>query len=113
MIKKIKFEHGVHEMQIHNISGFKYLNLTSATINKNEYGKEITSVEMQLQSDRRAFTMHSNLIPGTNKLDCFDLLRCAYNIPALVNENFHTLKCLIPKKLIDDSIDIEMEFEIE
>ena len=112
MIKKIKFEHGIHEMQIRNISGFKYLNLTSATINKNEYGKEITSVEMQLQSDRRVFTLHSNLIPGTNKLNCFDLLRCAYNIPALVNENFHTLKCLIPKRLIDDSIDIAMEFEI-
>ena len=113
MIRKLKFENGVHEMQINYISGFNYLNLTSATINKTEYDKGIISVEMKLLNDFRVFTLYSHLIPGTNKLDCFDLLQCTANIPTLLNEKFHTLKCVIPEYLIDDSIEIEMAFEIE
>jgi hypothetical protein len=113
MVKKVKFENGVREVQIINSSGFNYLNLTSATINKGKYGEEIPSVEMILLNDRTMLTSYSNLIPGTNKLNCFDLLQTAANIPALVNEKFHTLKCVLPAYIIDDSIEIELAFEIE
>jgi hypothetical protein len=46
MLKKVKFENGVREVQISNSSGFNYLNLTSATISKVKYGEEVPTVEM-------------------------------------------------------------------
>lgn len=107
------FEKGIHELQINCSSGFNYLNLVSANINKREYYKGIPSVEMILLNDKSMFTSYSNLIPGTNTLNCFDLLLTASNNPALVNEKYHTLKCVIPKTGIDESIKIELLFEFE
>lgn len=74
MLKKVKFENGVREVQISNSSGFNYLNLTSATISKVKYGEEVPTVEMIILNDRKIFTLCSNLIPVTNKLYCFYLL---------------------------------------
>lgn len=113
MIEKVKLENGVHEVQMNNSNGFKYLNLTSAQITGTEYFKEIPSVEMILLNDQVMFTCYSNLIPGTNSLNCFELLLTAANIPALMNEKFHTLTCRLPEQVINKSIAIDLEFEIE
>jgi hypothetical protein len=112
MRKKARFENGVQEIQIVHDSGFKYLNLISAVIDKVEDAKDIPSVELILTNDKAMFTSYSNWVPGTNNLDCFDLLLTASNNPALSNETFHTLKCVVPGNAYDADAVIEMEFEI-
>jgi hypothetical protein len=52
-------------------------------------------------------------VPGTNNLNCFDLLLTATNNSALSNQTFHTLKCLLPHNVYDADLVIDMEFEIE
>ena len=113
MRKKVRFENGIQEIQINHDAGFKHLNLISAIINKVEYLKVIPSVELILINDKAMFTSYSNLVPGTNNLNCFDLLLTAANNPALSNETYRTLKCVLPDNVYDADVVIDMEFEIE
>lgn len=113
MIKNVKIEKGIEEIQIKHTSGFHILKIVNANINHPKRFKGIPSVEMILLNDKAMFTSYSNLIPGTNTLNCFDLLLTASNNRALVNETFHTLKCILSSDLIDDSVNIELQFEIE
>ena len=111
MIKTIKLENGNKEIVLNHTPGFKYLNLTSAKINNGTYLKPVPYIEMKLLNDRHTFTLYSNLLPGTDRLICYDLLSASSNIPALANEIFHTLKCIMPENVFDKDAEVEMEFE--
>lgn len=113
MRKKIVFENGVQEIQINHDGGFKQLHLISANIKTVEDMKVIPSVELILSNDKAMFRSYSNVIPGSNNLNCFDILLTAINNPTLSNEIFHTLKCVVTGN--DDDVDMvfNMEFEIE
>ena len=113
MRKKVKFENGIQEIQINQDAGFKYLHLISAIINEVEDMNVMPSVELTLISDNTMFKSYSNLVLGTNNLNCFDLLLAANKNPALSNEIFHTLKCVVPDNAYDADVVIDMEFEIE
>ena len=113
MRKKVKFENGVQEMEINYDAGCKQQQLISATINNIEDVKAIPSVEFILLNDKVLFKSYSNLVLGTNHLNCFDLLLTATNNPALSNETFHRLKCVVPDKVYDAEVVIDMKFEIE
>ena len=113
MIKKIVFENGIQELQVNHDTGFKQLNLISATINKVEDFKVVPFIELILSNDKITFTSYSNLVPGTNTLNCFDLLLTATNNPSLLNEKFQTLKCLVPALVYDTGVVIDLEFDIE
>ena len=113
MKERIKFEPGIKEIQIKRIAGFKKLQLMAARINKGEWENHVPSIEMKLSNDSTQFSSYSNLIPGTCNLNCFDVLAASANIPALSNETFHTLKCMLPGHVFDTEYEIEMEFEVE
>jgi len=113
MRKKVKFENGIQEIQINQDAGFKHLSLISAIINKVDDLKVKPSVELILINDTVKFTLYSNLVPGTNKLNCFDLLLTVTNNPVLLNEIFHTLKCVLADDISKAGVMIDMEFEIE
>ena len=113
MRKKVKFDNGIQEMEINYDAGCKQLQLISANINKVENVKVIPSVEFILLNDKVLFSSYSNLVLGTNHLNCFDLLLTATNNPALSNDTFHTLKCVVPDNVYDAEVVIDMEFEIE
>jgi hypothetical protein len=113
MIKSIKFENGIQEIEINQDTGFKKLILVSATINKIENVNILPSVELILSNESSKFTSYSNLVPSTNNLNCFDLLKEATNKLFLSNETFYTLKCILPDNIGVADIIIEMEFEIE
>lgn len=113
MLKKIVFENGIQELQINQDTGFKQLNLISATINKVEEFKLAPFIELILCNDKIMFKSYTNLVPGTNTLNCFDLLLTAANNPSLLNEKFYTLKCVVPSHVYDNGVVIDLEFEIE
>ena len=113
MKELLKFEPGIRELQITRVAGFKKLQLSAARINKGEWENHIPSMEMKLSNDSTQFSSYSNLIPGTSNLNCFDVLATSANIPALSNETFHTLKCMLPRHLFDTEYEIVMEFEVE
>ena len=113
MRKKVKFENGIQEIQINSDAGCKQLQLISATINNVEDMRVIPSVEFILLNDKVLFKSYSNLLLGTNHLNCFDLLLTTTNNPALSNDTFHTLKCVVPDNAYDAEVVIDMEFEIE
>lgn len=113
MIKSIKFENGIQEIEINQDTGFKKLNLVSATINKFENLSILPRVELILRNESSKFTSYSHLVPSTNNFNCFDLLKVASNNLVLSNEIFYTLKCILPDNLGAADVKIEMEFEIE
>ena len=113
MIKSIKFENGIQEIEINQDTGFKKLILVSATINKIENLNILPSVELILSNENSRFTSYSHLVPSTNNFNCFDLLKVASNNLVLSNEIFYTLKCILPDNLGAADVKIEMEFEIE
>jgi hypothetical protein len=113
MRKKVKFDNEIHEIRIYNHAGFKHLNLISAIINKVEDVNVIPYVELILINDKAIFTSYSNLVPGTNYLNCIDLLSATTNNPVLLNESFQTLKCVLADNICDAGVEIEMEFEVE
>lgn len=113
MKERIKFETGIKEIQLNRISGFKKLQLIAARINKGKWEKHVPNIEMLLSNDSTQFTCYSNLIPGTHHLNCFDILSTSAQIPALSNETFHSLKCMLQAHVFDTEFEIEMEFEVE
>ncbi len=113
MIKSIKFENGIKEIEINQDTGFKKLILVSSTINKFENLNILPSVELILSNENSRFTSYSHLVPSTNNFNCFDLLKVASNNLVLSNEIFYTLKCILPDNLGAADVKIEMEFEIE
>ena len=113
MIKSIKFENEIKEIEINEDTGFKKLILVSATINKIQNASILPSVEFILSNENSKFTSYSSLVPSTNNLNCFDLLNEATNNLVLSNEIFYTLKCILPDNLGVADVIIEMEFEIE
>lgn len=102
-----------NEIQINSKNGFNRLNLISAKINNPKYYDGIPSVEMILLNDKFMFNSFSNLIPGTNSLNCFDLLKTSINNSRLINEKFHTLKCVLKNSLINELCEIVLEFEYD
>ncbi len=100
-------------MQITRVAGFKKLQLIAARINKGEWEKHVPNIEMLLSNDSTQFTSYSNLIPDSRNLNCFDILTTSANIPALSNETFHKLKCMLPGHVFDTEYEIVMEFEVE
>ena len=113
MIKSIKFENGIQKIEINQDTGFKKLILVSGTINKIENMNILPPVELILSNENSKFTSYSHLVPSTNSLNCFDLLKMANNNLVLSNETFYTLKCILPDNLGVGDVIIEMEFEIE
>ena len=111
MVSTIKFENGIHELVLNYANGFKRLNLISANINKGTYLKPVPYIEMKLLNERHAFNLYSNLVPGTDRLNCYDLLSASSNIPALSSEVFHTLKCIMPENVFNEDAEVEMEFD--
>lgn len=112
MRKKVRFENGIREIQIVQDAGFKCLQLISAVIYKVEDAKVVPSVELVLSNDEALFTSYCNRVPGTDNLNCFDLLLTAAKNPGLSNETFHTLKCVVPDDVCDAVSVIDMEFEV-
>jgi hypothetical protein len=113
MIKRIKFENGIQEIEINQNTGFKKLILVSATINKIKNVSILPSVELILSNENSMFKSYSNLVPLTNSLNCFDLLKEVTNNHVLSKETFYTLKCIVADNLGVADVIIEMEFEIE
>lgn len=113
MIKSIKFENGIQEIEINEDTGFKKLILAFATINKIQNVSILPSVELILSNENSKFISYSNLVPSTNNFNCFDLLKEATNNLVLSNETFYTLKCILPDNLGVADVIIEMDFEIE
>lgn len=113
MKERIKFEPGIKEIQIKRVAGFKKLQLIAARINKGQWEMHVPVIEMMLSNDNTQFTSYSNLISGTHHLNCFDILPASAHIPALSNDTFHTLKCMLPADVFDTEFEIEMEFEVE
>ncbi len=113
MKERIIFQHEINEIQIKRIAGFKKLQLIAARINKGEWEKHVPNIEMLLSNDSTQFTSYSNLIPGTRNLNCFDILTTSANIPALSNETFYTLTCMLPEDVSHAAIQLELEFEVE
>jgi hypothetical protein len=113
MIKSIKFENGIQEIEINQDTGFKKLILISATINKIQNESILPSVELILSNENSRFISYSNLVPSTNSLNCFDLLKAVTNNHGLSKETFYTLKCIVADDLVVEDVAIEMEFEIE
>ena len=67
---------------------------------------------MRLLNDTNVFTCFFNLVPGTDKLNSFDLLAAASNIPELANQTFHTLACILPKEFEAEGTEVMVEFEV-
>ena len=97
MVSFIKFENGIHEIVLKYANGFKHLKFISVKINKVTYLKPVPYIEMKLLNERHAFNLYSNLVPGTDRLNCYDLLSASSNIPVLSSEVFHTRNASCPK----------------
>lgn len=92
--------------------GFRQLSLRSGWIGGVTNSGNVASVEMRLLNDTNVFTCFSNLVPGTSKLNGFDLLAAASNAPALAHQTFHTLECILPKEFEGESTEVMVEFEV-
>ena len=110
MRKEVRFENGIEEIHIVQDDGFRRLQLISAIIDKDVDARIVSSVELVLMSDKAMFKSYSNRIPGTDNLNCFDLLLTAANNPAFSIAKFHILKCVSRDS---SNAVIELEFEIE
>ena len=112
-IVRIFLNHEHREALIKRRQGFFTVRLTNAEIFLHPTNSRIRAIEMILKNESTKFTAFSNLLPGSNKFNCFDLLETAKSIPALKGEYFYTLKCTLQKMASDEPVEANLTFEIK
>jgi len=111
-IVTIFLNHEHREALIKRRQGFDTVRLTNAEIFLHPKNSEIRAIEIILKNESTKFTAFSNLMPGSNKFNCFDLLETAKTIPALKGEIFFMLKCTLQKLAIDEPFEIKLTFDV-
>jgi hypothetical protein len=109
----IQIKKGESELKLQSPVGFSHLSLLSGRVSGNEDIDRNARIEMRLLSDTDVFTCYANIIAGTSNLSGMNLLATSSNIPILVNQTFHTLVCLIPRKFFGEDAEITLEFDME
>ena len=112
-IVRIFLNHEHREALIKRRQGFFTVRLTNAEFFLHPTNSRIRAIEMILKNESTKFTAFSNLLPGSNKFNCFDLLETAKSIPALKGEYFYTLKCTLQKLASDEPVEVNLTFEIK
>jgi len=97
--------------KIERKDGFKSLLLKSANVTGEYEQTENPFIKMILKGDDSALTLYSHLVPGTQTLNCFDILLTASTISNLSNAIFHTLICIVPDGCHEAQIDLVFEVE--
>lgn len=112
MKKVIVMNKGQKEAKIISPLGFSLLNLTSGRMSGVPASDKVPCIDMRLLNDTTAINCYSNVISGTTKLNGFDLLAAASTIPALTNQDFHTLECILPMEFVGEDTEVLLEFEV-
>lgn len=108
MIQKLQLQYSQKELVLTREKGFRSLILKSAFFQGRSLSDEMVSVQFVLTSDTHMFNAFANQIPGTTKLNCFDLLSVASSIPDLRDHKFHTLKCILCCDKDNDDLVIDL-----
>jgi len=111
-IKKIFLNQEQRVALIKRSQGFVTVRLTRAEIFLSPKNSEIRAIELILKNESTKFTAFSNLLPGSNKFNCFDLLETAKSIPALKTENFQILSCSFQKLEKNEPFEVKLTFDI-
>jgi hypothetical protein len=111
-IVTIFLNHEHREALIKRRQGFFTLRLTNAEFFLHPTNSRIRAIELILKNESTKFTAFSNLLPGSNKFNCFDLLETAKSIPALKTENFQILSCSLQKLAKNEPFEVKLTFDI-
>ena len=111
-IVTIFLNHEHREALIKRRQGFFTVRLTSAEIFLRSKNSRIRAIEMILKNESTKFTAFSNLLPRSNKFNCFDLLETAKSFPALKTENFQILSCSLQKLAKNEPFEVKLTFDI-
>ena len=91
MIQKVILTKDSPETLLSCETGFKTLNIIAACSNNQFTGGSTNGIALSLKSKDQLFTMYSCNIPGSAVFNCYDLLKCAEQLPALESELFNHL----------------------
>ena len=94
-------------------TGFKNLTIISASSNNQFNGGSTNDIALRLKSKDQLFTMYSWNIPGTLAFKCYDLLKCANQLPALEAELFNQLTINGMEILEKENLIITLEIEYD
>ena len=114
MIEKVILTKDTPEALLTYETGFKNLTIISACSN-NQFtgGSTNNGIALRLKSKDQLFTMYSWNIPDTLAFKCYDLLKCANQLPALETEIFNQLTINGMEILEKENLIITLEIEYD
>ena len=113
MIEKVILTKDSPETLLKCETGFNTLNIISACSNNQFSGGSTNGITLRLKSKDQLFTMYSYNIPGTLAFNCYDLLNCSKQLPALETELFNQLAINGMEILEKENLIITLEIEYD
>lgn len=113
MIEKVILTKDSPETLLICETGFKTLNIISACSNNQFSGGSTNGIALSLKSKDQVFTMYSCKLPDTAVFNCYDLLKCAKQLPSLETELFNQLTINGMEILEKENLNITLEIEYD
>lgn len=114
MIKKIILTKSQPTFCIEYPAPFNKLRMKSATSIEGAFNTDaLPCIALRLRNDTQAFNLRMNLVPSSNRFDCFDVLEAASQVPPLNSVSFNLLEIAIPEHQYEGGFVVTMEAEVE
>ena len=101
-------------VMVNAVNVFTKIKAIDASLIEGAYDPQTTPfINLRLFNDFNVITFHMNLIPGSNKFNCYDVLQAANQVQNLENVSFNKLIIEVIPNIFLAEFSIRMQIDIE
>lgn len=99
---------------VNAVNAFTEIKAINASLLNGEYDPEIRPfIKLRLFNSSTVFTLNMNLIPGSNKFNCYDILQAVSQVKNLENASFNMLTIEVPHNTFLTNFSIQLQIGVE
>jgi len=101
-------------VMVNAVNAFTRIKALHAILIDGTYDPQTTPfINLRLFNDFNVITFHMNLIPGSNKFNCYDVLQAANQVQNLENVSFNKLLIEVIPNIFFAEYSIRMQIDIQ
>lgn len=114
MINMIHLSRDQPTVMVKAVNVFTKIMAVHASLIEGAFDPQTTPfINLRLFNDFNVITFHMNLIPGSNKFNCYDVLQAANQVQNLRNVSFNKLIIEVTPKIFLAEYSIRMQIDIQ
>jgi len=114
MINMIHLSRDQPTVMVNAVNVFTKIEAINASLIEGKYDpKTLPFIKLRLFNSSTVFTLNMNLIPGSNKFNCYDVLQAANQVQNLENVSFNKLIIEVIPNIFFAEYSIRMQIDIQ